>query len=161
MNESIVNEMKLLYNVYSVKGKERNKIDAICSNVLDNEEYVSRVKKSLDNVFNNDDFNFSSEFTRLILNIININKSVDYYKEISPERMKFILYGVLYYYLLKNQQTFLNQISMGDIRLLYCNSIDLLLLVPETIKVDKESCCNCLGRTFDWFSCLRGDRVKI
>ena len=77
------------------------------------------------------------------------------------EYMLYILYSILFTYLLTNQSDFLNQIEMSKIRLLYFNAIDLILLIPETIKVGKESCGGCLGRRFSFLSFLVGERTKI
>jgi len=161
MNETIQSEIMLLLNIYEVKGNEQVKILAICSKILDSKEYMNKLKDSLNGVFTNSDFNFIIEFSRLINAIICFNGNLDFYKNVSQERMKYIIYCILFAYMLKYQPQTLNSIPSGELRLLYSNSIDLVLLLPETIKINKESCSSCLGRNFSLFKWLAGGRIYI
>ncbi len=154
MNEEIHQEMVLLMNIYEVSANEQIKILALCSKILDSKKYVDKIKETLDNVFNGESFNFINEFSRLLLGIINVNKQVEMVKEVKEDRIKFLLYSILYSYLSKNQKNLLNATPLGDLRLLFCNSIELILLIPQTIKISKENCC--------LFSCFNGNnRIKI
>ena len=134
MNEQIQQELVLLLNIDNVTANDQIKI--------------------LDDVFNQQDFDLSSEFTRLVLAILNLNKNVEYKKEINEIKVKYVIYACLYFYLIKYQVDFCNKTDMGKIRLLYCNSFELISLVPETIKVQKQSCLSCIS----WF---RSGKISV
>lgn len=145
MDSQIQQELILLLNIDNVDGKEQIKILSICSNILSSKKYLEELVKILDNLFNQKDFDIFSEFSRLVISILNLNKKVRYEKkEINENRVKYIIYGGLYYYMLKHQTNFFNAQDLGKIRLLYCNAWDLLSLIPETIKISKASCFSCI-----------------
>ena len=160
MNDEIQNEMILMMGIYNIDGTEQVKILAIISKILANEEYTDKIKEQLNSLIN-DDFNIINEFSRLISLIIQINRAIDTWKDITEERVKFIIYAIIFNYLFKNQPQILNNIPRGDIRLVYSNCIDLVMIIPQTLKIGKEGCCNFLGRKISWLSCIRGDRIKI
>ena len=117
----------------------------MCSNVLSSDKYLKELIKILDNLFNQKDFDIYSEFSRLVLSIFNLNKVVNYKKEISEKRMKYITYACLYYYMIKHKTNWFNEQDHGKIRILFCNSWDLVSLIPETVKIAKTSCISCLS----------------
>ena len=145
MNSDIQGELTLLMNIYDVKANEQIKILSICSKVLTNEEYIKSVKDLLNDVMKNEDFIFIIEFFRVISSLIHLNKNVSFYKEISEDRMRFVLYAVLFDYLLKNQANLINKLPIGQLRLLYCNAMDLVLMQPEFIKIAKKSVLSCIS----------------
>jgi len=160
MNDTIWEELNFILNKFGKEEPDEHiKIKHICTKVLDCEEYESLIKKSLDNMFNIPNFDIS-DFSRLMLAIIEINKNIDCYKEVSVKRMKYILYSVLYSYLIKNQANFINMEGIAKIRMSFFNSIELMLIIPQTIKVNKQSCISCIGRVLG-VDCLRGNRVFI
>lgn len=140
MDNSTQNEILLLTQIDNVKGNESIKILSICSSVLSSEKYVSSAVEALDNIFNSPDFDLTNEFTRVVVNIFNVNKKFNYYKEISTERTKYVVWGVFYHYLQKHQADFLNSHDMGVWRLLFANAWDLITIIPQTVKIDKASC---------------------
>ena len=152
MNSDIRDEMILLLNIYEVEANEQIKILAICTKFLDSKKYVDEMKNVLDNVFNGENFNINTEFSRILLAMINLNRKVTFIKEVKEKRIKYLIYCVLFSYLIKNQSQIINTLSLGELRLLFCNAIDLILLVPETIKIGKEGLCSCL---------FGGGRIKI
>lgn len=147
MNSDIQNELLLLLNIDSVSpADEQIKILKICSDILNSQVYEQNIIKNLDEIFNQSDFNASTEFSRLIIAILNLNKEVEYYKNVNSTRMKYVIYCVFYSYLLKHQIDWINKQNIADIRLLYSNTWDLLQIVPDTIKIAKST-CKCLS----WF----------
>lgn len=154
MNELIQNELTLLMSVGDcIKGSEQVKILSILSAILSNEKYVSDLKTKLNPIVEDSNYNFS-DFSRLILHVIELNKHYDFYKEVNEYRVKYILWGVIYYYFTKFQIEKLNLYDLSSLRIMYLNCAELVLLVPETIKINKESFSSCLGRYFSFLKCL-------
>ena len=146
MNETIRNELILLLNIDSVKPDEQIKILSICSAFLSSKPYNDELKKLLNPIFNQPDgFDIGSEFARLIINILNLNQQCTYYKVVGNEKLKYIIYGIIYNFLLREQLDFLNGQNLGTIRLLYCNAWDLLSFDINKLKIIKETCIACCG----------------
>jgi len=160
MNELIQNEMTLIMSVNeNIKGSEQVKILSILSCILSNVLYVEQLKSKLNQIVDDANYNFS-DFSRLILNIIDLNKHFDFYKEVNEHRIKYILWGVIYFYFNKFQIEKLNLYDLSALRIMYLNCAELVLLVPETIKIKKESCCSCIGRSVGFLKWL-DDKNKI
>lgn len=159
MDSQIQQELILLLNIDNVEAKEQIKILAMCSNILSSNNYISELVKVLENLFNQQDFDIFSEFSRLVLSIFNLNKNVRYRKEITESRIKYMVYACLYYYMLKFKSSWLNQQDIGKIRILFCNSWDLVSLIPETIKISKEGCFNCLTK-ISWFG-IKNNNISV
>lgn len=146
MNEQIRDEVVLLLNIDNVDADEQIKILSICASVLSSEKYMIELVETLDNIFTQPDgVDLSSEFTRIVLNILNLNQKVVYKKkEVCPSRMKYVIYCVIYYYLLKHKLEILDNCNIGNIRLLYCNSWDLIAVNYNNVIIPKEKCdCFC------------------
>lgn len=154
MNYQVQNEITfVMTNIDKTGGTEQTKIIALLGPVLNNAEYMEKIKESLNPVADAENFSIA-DFGQMILRIIDVNKEHCFYKQIAESRMKFLIYAVLYKYFLEYQTDKLNNIPMVDFRMMYLNAIDLVLLVPETIKIEKEDCLNCLGRSINWLGCL-------
>lgn len=151
MNSDIQREILLLCSIDQIKGSESIKIMSICSNFLQNEIYVEEIKKFFDSVFNSPNFDFVSELAPILLGLVNINKKVNYYKNISLDRMKYVLFSVLYQYISKYQVELLNHIDIGQLRILFSNSFDLIKLQPHFVNIAKKG-CSCLNNLFGWES---------
>jgi hypothetical protein len=153
MDSNIQNELQLLMNIEKVDGQEQIKICSLLSQMLGCDAYVEKIKNDLDKTSNSPNFNLMIDFSQLLLTIINVNQDCSFKKEIIESRMKFIIYGVLYAYLLKNNVDLLNSLNLGDFRALYLNAVELILLIPQSVKVLQEDCMNCMGRVFG-INCL-------
>ena len=144
MNEQISNQTGLLMDIDKVKGEEKLKVMSVLGSILGSDEYNAELSKELDPLFLNSSFNIFMEMSIVLRFIIKINSKCSFYKEINEGRMKYIMWGVLYSYLLNKQSTYLDSINIGEIRLIYCNSWDLIAIIPETIKILKSGCFDCL-----------------
>lgn len=142
----------------NVKDGEKNKIRSIVSKMIKSEKYMEEIKKQFDEIINAPDFNIMTDFSVLLKYLINANQNFDYYKEITPERIKFLLYGVTYTVLYKNYSELLNSTNPSDLRQLYVNAMDLVLIPTETMAIKKEDCATCLGRTIKILSFLEKKR---
>lgn len=143
MDSNIQQEIILLLNIDNVDANEQIKILSICSNVLSSKDFLSNLVSTLENLFNQQDFDLTSEFARVVLAIIKISNNATYYKDIDIKRMKYVIYAVFYYYMLKYKTDLLNKLDLGSLRLLYSNAYDLVELVPETVKIAKQGCLSC------------------
>lgn len=162
MNDQIHQELVLLMNIDSnVNSTSQIKILKICSDVLNCGEYVNKVTNSLNSMFNQPTFDANVDFSKLILSILTLNQDLEYYKDVNTFRMKYVIYGVFYAYLLKHQVDWINKTNIGDIRTMYNNCWDSLIVIPETIKIDKVSCLSCLGKSIGLLSWLRGSKISI
>jgi hypothetical protein len=154
MNEEIRNEMILMMSVNeNIKGSEQIKIISVLSSMMSNVLYNYELKKALDPIISDEKFSLS-DVPKLILLIIDVNKKFDFYKVVNEERVKYILWGLLYSFLLKNHTDKLNLLGVSEIRILYINTAELLLLIPQSIKIQKENWGSCLGRSISFFKCL-------
>lgn len=152
MNDSIDNEIARLLRIDNIDGNECVKVLAICSQVLSNDAYVAKVKATIDSIFNQPQFDFMIEFGLIVQALIAINNAVTFYKEISVARMKYVLYAVFYHYAFKNQLSWLNEQDIGNIRLLYCNVYDLLMIRAESLAIAKTGCLSCLCSSISFFA---------
>jgi hypothetical protein len=144
MNDDIDNEIGRLLRIDNVKGDECIKVLAICAKVLNNSDYIVQVAKLIDGIFSQPSFDFMAEFGLVIGQLIELNKRVTFYKEVSVERMKYVLYAVFYHYAFKKRLNWLNEQNIGQIRLLYCNVYDLLMIRSESLKIAKSGCLSCV-----------------
>ena len=149
MIDQVKYELEMLLNVDYVKGLERHKIEAICNDFLNKRVYLDEVSKSLDNLFSQPDFDFKSEVPMVLLNLIKLNDNVEYYKEITQGRSKYLIYTILFYYLIKNQTDIINSQNIGQLRLLFSNCWDLVSVVG--VHVIKRSHFSCIGQCIPFF----------
>lgn len=148
MNEQIRDEMILLQNIDNVDPDEQIKVLSICSSVLGCENYLKELKVILNPIFNQPEgFDIGAEFTRVVIQILNLNSKCSYIKkEVNSNRMKYVIYCVIYNYLVKDQLEYLDHQNIGNIRLLYCNAWDLISIDINTVKIKREAwCCNLFG----------------
>ena len=142
----------------SVDGSECIKVLAICSQLLNSNDYVARVAKSLNGIFAQPEFDFMAEFGLVVQALIKINQSVEFYKEINVQRAKYVLYAVFYHYVYKNQLNWLNEQNIGTIRLLYSNVYDLLMVKSESLAIAKQGCLSCIGACVPFF---KSSKIQI
>jgi hypothetical protein len=161
MQSEIQKEIMLLLEIDNVHGTESVKTLAICAKIISNEKYMTEANKILDNVFNQNDFNFSCEIGCLVSQLLRLNRNVEFYKEISEDRMKYVLYCIIYFYLFKHQSVWLSNQQLGTIRLLYCNVYDLLMIKSESIKLAKSGCVSFIARRVPILSSLIQDKIFI
>lgn len=161
MNSLIRDELLLILNVFGhYKGEDQITIISICSKLLDSEEYVSKVYEKLDDELKQPNFDVTTDFINLIVSIIDVNKCVEFYKKLKVDTMKICIYGLLYSYILKNNSDVLNKLEIHKLRILYFNTIQVLLVQPKTIEIAKEGLLSAIGRCIgiDW---LVGKRILI
>ncbi len=129
-------------------GNEQNKILSICSKIINSSSYMEKVKNEFNIITNNENFNLFTDLPELIKILINLNEKCDFYKVCEPERMQYVYYAIIYATLIKNNLEIVNKIDITNFRLIYSNSMDLLLLPKEKLRLEKQDCFNCLSRTF-------------
>ena len=161
MNSLIRDELLLILNVFGAyKEKEQVNILATCSKILDNQKYNDLVKQKLDLHTKSPTFDITTDFINLVLEIVNVNKKVEFYKELCEDRMKVIIYCILYNYIVKYENDSLNKIEINKMRILYFNTINVLLLKPDIIKIQKEGWISSIGRCLK-IAWLIGNKILI
>ena len=148
-------------NSYKVGGTERNKIDAICNDMVCNKALMSDIQNVLLPLVQNKDFNIAKNIPSLITAILSVVKRVEYYKVVNEERIKYVIYCILLSALLKYYPNVLKTIEIEHLKNAYKECIDLVLLIPETIKVSKKSCLTCIGQSIKLFKFLNKDKVIV
>jgi len=160
MNSTIITELYLVLNkIDNISENNAVKVMNLCSKIMDNIQYNTIVKNTLDTYFKMENFNMA-DFPRLMLAIIKLNEKLEYVDKITVDELKYIIYAVLINYLFNNQINFINTVSMDKIRITYFNCVELMIVMPNTIKISKEGCCSCIGRAVgsDW---LVGEKILI
>lgn len=141
MNSQIISEMNLLMSVNSaVSGTDQVKIVALLTKMLSSPAYSLAAKSVLDVVVNDSKFNLLIDLPRLIINLVQLNSSCDCYKIIVADRMQYLIYGVIYAYLLANNPQLLVGLDLGTFRVTYCNCIELVMMIPESLTILKTAC---------------------
>lgn len=141
-------------------GNEQNKIMSITSKVINCTEYMDKIKSSINPIIMLENFNISTDLSELIKTIISVNNTCDFYKIVEPCRMQYVLYGILYSVLIKNHIDIMNNINITDFRLMFSNSMDLLMMPSNKLKMEKENCINCMSRSIRWLNWLE-NKLKI
>lgn len=162
MNSLIRDEVLLILNVFGeYKEKEQISIVSVCSKMLDCDKYVSKIKLALDEICKEPSFDITTDFINLIVRIINENRNVEFYKELDQKRMKICIYCMLYNYLINNDNNEnLNKLEIQKFRILYFNTVKVLLLAPDEVIVPKESLTSKIGR-FLHIACLIGEKILV
>lgn len=162
MNEEIHKEFRFFIETEgkNLRDSEIDKISSLSSKLTNSEKYMNLIKNDLEKITNEPNFNLMTDFGVLLKCIINSNKTVDFYKELTCNRLKYLYYSILYAYLRRNKPNLLNNINIGDFRMLYVNAMDLILIPIETVTISKEDCSNCLARSFSFFKWLE-NKTKI
>ena len=160
MNSLIRDELLLMMNVFgNICDNDQIKIISACSKILDNETYITLAKGKVDKILNTPDFDITSDFSSLIFSLIELNSNFDFYKTLNCERMRVILYGILYALLTKSESNALSKIEINKLRIIYYNSVQLILLDPQQIVMKKETVSGCIGRWFGWNSLVAGRKL--
>lgn len=162
MNEDIYNELRFYINAEGkdVSATEQTKILSDATKILSSVAYMDEIKTRFGVLLNEPSFNIMVDFGEILKIVINLNQMCDHYKDLTIDRLRFIMYGVIYSTIHKNYPNILNNISMSDFRMLYSNSMSLILIPIDTVKISKEDCINCVARTFKFFSWLE-NKLKI
>lgn len=161
MDSSVSNELNNLFNQDLVSGTERTKILAICNTLVNNGVFLNEVKNNVTNVIEKESFNIEKNIGAVVSCILQIFSKVEMYKEVSAERMKYIVYCLLISVLLKFYPTILQKVEINTLRNLYNDVYDIVMIIPETIKISKKSCLTCIGSSFKLFSFLNKDKILI
>ena len=135
-------------------GNEQNKIMSIITKIISSKDYMEKVKKEFEPITNNENFNLNVDLPELIKILISVNEKCDFYKVCEPDRMQYVLYGIIYTSLIKNNIDLINKIDLTDFRLIFSNSMELLMMPSQKIRLQKQDCMNCLSRTFTILSFL-------
>jgi len=160
MNQAVYDEFQFYLNTEgkNIGDDEKVKILSLSSKLINSDNYMNLIKNDFEKIVNTPNFNIMTDFCVLIKCIIDLNKCVDFYKKIKVDRMKFLLYPIIYSNLYKNHLDVLNNMNISDFRLLYSNAMDLLLIPVESIEIVKEDFVNCCGRSFKWLSWLENKK---
>lgn len=162
MNEEIRNELLLILNVFEKTETDKQvKIISMLSKILDNKIYTETIKKELEAITSIKNFDITVDFTRLILSVLNVNSRFEFQKEISVNKMKYIIYGIIYNNFVKNDPNILNNIDITKFRILYYNAINLMLLPPENLKIKTNSFWEWLFGDICGFRCFKSGKCKL
>lgn len=160
MNDSVTNELNNLFNADSVSGTERTKILAICNTLVNDVNVMSEIKNSVTGLIEKDGFNIEKKVGAVVSCIISAFHQVECYKEVNTDRMKYIIYCLLISILLKFYPSILTRTEIALLRNLYDDVFDLVMIVPQTVKIAKQGCMTCVGK-FRAFSCLNKGKILI
>lgn len=155
MDTDLQNEMLIFMKAFKVDVLNRSKVLDTLEDFLKCKKYNDALTKTLNELFKND-FNIESEFSQIVFKILDVNSMFEFYKSVSYDRLKYIIYGIVFNYLTKHQQEIYNNLDLQKIRLLYSSCIDLIELNKENIKVNKEYCCHCIN----WFSRRFNEKIQ-
>lgn len=158
MNSDLQKEILLVLENYepAICGPCQVKILAKCTQFVNNEQYMKQIKVILDPIFaNNREFNFWVEIPKIISAIIEFNKTIVSTNEISINKMKFVIYSIIYSYFDNHQSILLNKQDPGDLRIIFMNVLHILLTKPKKIKVKKQSLFSII------FNCIFGNNKSI
>ena len=162
MNSKIQKELDNLYNETKLaSGTERTKINAICNTICDDVNFLSEVGNSIITVIEKDGFNIESNLGALLSCIINVITHVGFYKSVSEERIKYVLYCALLCVLFKNHPNILAKVEINRLRTLYLECYELVVLIPNTVKIAKQGCISCIGSSFKLFNRLNKGKILI
>ena len=160
-SQTVTKEISNLYDLYNVTGKERNAIDAICNNMVKNDDFILEVEVAVKMVLSGN-FKIEEKVPSLISALLRITNKIEYYKSVDESRMKCILYYVLVASLLKfHPKVLTEQIEIEKFRTLYFDCIELVLMIPETVKIARKSCLTCIGSSVKLFSRFNKDKILI
>jgi hypothetical protein len=158
MNNDLRQEMLVILTNEKICVDCQLKINASLGYFLNNQKYTSELHKLLNNLISNRTIDFFSEFPKIISLIIEFNKSiVCTYENIDKDYMKFIIYGIVYNYLDTEQNTLLNTLDPGLLRIVFVNTLQLLLLKPKKLNVHKQTIFSMLANCI----CGNDDVIKI
>jgi hypothetical protein len=161
INQSVSAELINYFNLEKVSGTERNKIIAICNDMVDNAQFFNEVHNSIVNVAEGKHFKIETHLPALISAILGVMKSVQYYKNVNEERMPSVIYCVLISALYEFYPKSLEEIPVELLRTLFANSIELVLLVPQTVKIAKQSCISCIASKIKALNKLNKGKILI
>lgn len=161
METVILSELECLLNDFKIGGSERIKIIAICNDVVTNSNVLTDLANSLKPIIEGKTFNVSQNIPALISAVLSVVGQIEYYKNVTESRMKFVIYCALLSCLLKYYPSVLKSIDIETLRRIYKDCIELVLLIPETIKITKKSCVTCIGGTFKVFSFLNKNKLIV
>jgi len=162
LHQNISLELNNYFNLEKVNGSERIKIIAICNDIIDNAIFIDEIHNSMITITEEKDFKLESHLPSLISAILRVIQSVEYSrKSVEKERMRFVLYGVLISALYEFYPSTLKTVQIETLRNLYKNSIDLVLILPQTVKIAKKSCVSCLAGKFNFLSRFNKGKIII
>ena len=161
VNQTVAAELANLFNLEKVSGNERNKILAICNDVIDNATFFNEVHNSMITVAENKNFKIETHLPALISGILRVIQSVEYYKQVNEERMPFVIYCVLVSALYEFYPDSLKTIEIQLLRTLFKDTIDLVLLLPSSVKIAKSSCLSCLAKTIKPLQRFNKDKIIV
>lgn len=160
MQSEIQREILYMSEIDNQKGSEAIKVLSICANFLSNDDYVKKIKEDLDIIFDSPDFDILYDFSHIIMSVVRANKQANYYKDVKPDRMKYVLYSTIFNYLTKYKNELFNTIDIGKFRVLFNNSFELLEQSPLIMKIAKEGWFLCIGRILG-INCITDGTIHI
>jgi len=161
LHQNISLELNNYFNLEKVNGTERIKIVAICNDIIDNAIFIDEIHNSMITITEEKDFKLESHLPALISAILRVIQSLEFYKEVREERMKFVIYCFLISALYEFYPSTLKTVQIETLRNLYKNSIDLVLILPQTVKIAKKSCVSCLAGKFNFLSRFNKGKIII
>jgi hypothetical protein len=146
MDSAVTNELQNLFNQDMTNGTERTKILAICNTLVHDANFLSEVKNNVTSVMEKEGFDIQKNIGAVVSCIISALAKVEFYKTVSNERMKYVLYCLLISILLKFYPSILKNVEIVILRNLYDEVFDLVMIIPQTVTIAKQSCVSCIGK---------------
>lgn len=150
MNQDIQQQLQLLLGIDAICPKECVRILSICSQVLNTTNYILKLSSTLDPIFNDPTFDLVSEIAQIMLALVNMAQKCTYSSEIVTFRLKYVLWASLYYYLVNSQSDLLRMVDLGQIRLAFSNSFELLVVPVERVQIPQKTLCDSCLSCFGW-----------
>ncbi len=123
--------------------------------ILNSVEYLEMIKKDFDKILEDKKID-SKDIPKMITIMIKLNnlipKLTGIKEKISIDKMKYIFYATLYFYIIKYQVDFFDTFGIDEFRLLYSNLWNLVEINPDTVKV--------AAKKMSGFFCCGGSEIK-
>lgn len=165
MNEVVKNEVINLmsYDKYVELGKQINVINKM-SKLLDNETFIKKMSDNLGAFFNHPAGVQLSDMGAIILSLKKIlpefENILNLYHDLNIDTMKYLLYGCLYTYIIKDHSDFIEGDKLGEFRISFCNIFDLIKLPKEDFELESKL----MSRIWSWLkgvvTCSNDIKIK-
>lgn len=147
--ESIISEINelMLLDDYDTSKKEESL--NLINRVLNVKTYFESIKNDFDKILEDKKID-SKDISKMMIVMIKLNnllpKLLNLKEKISIDKMKYIFYATIYFYIIQYQPEFFSALQLDEFRLLYSNLWNLVEIDPETVKVAAKkiggfSCC--------------------
>jgi hypothetical protein len=151
-SESIILEINELMVLDDYDTSKKEEALNLIKKVLNIKTYFESVKNDFDKILEDKKID-SKDISKMMIVMIKLNnllpKLLNLKEKISIDKMKYIFYATIYFYIIQYQPEFFNELQLDEFRLLYSNLWNLVEINPETVKVaaKKFSGFGCCGKS--------------